>query len=457
MPRTVDETQRPVPAAFPARVVRCLSAPADIASLAVFRIVFGLLMFADMVSYLAKGWVSALFIEPEFFFTFPGFDWVKPWPGHGMEIEFWMLAAAALFIALGLFHRIAAVVFFLGITHVFLCEASEYLNHLYLICVLAFLLIFVPVHRAWSMDAWRNPAIRTHTLPACWLWLIRAQVGIPYFFGGIAKLNDDWLHGEPLRMWLAKRTDFPVIGRWFTEEWMVFLFSYSGLLLDLAFVPLLLWKRTRLAAYILVLCFNGMNSLLFNIGIFPWMMIGASLLFFPPDWPRFGRKPRNADAAPVAGSTTAALVFCAVFLTIQLLMPLRHWLYPGDVAWTEEGHYFSWRMKLRDKQAETSFVVTDPANGQSWEIEPGDFLTDRQKFRMNGHPDLIHQFALHVADQYLREYGMNVEVRVKSLASLNGRPPAVLIDPTCDLAKEPRGFGLRKWITPGPGVRPTSP
>lgn len=448
MPRTVDETQRPVPAAFPARVVRCLSAPADIASLAVFRIVFGLLMFADMVSYLAKGWVSALFIEPKFFFTFPGFDWVKPWPGHGMEIEFWILAAAALFIALGLFHRIAAVVFFLGITHVFFCEASEYLNHLYLICVLAFLLIFVPAHRAWSMDAWRNPEIRTQTLPACWLWLMRAQIGIPYFFGGIAKLNADWLHGEPLRMWLAKRTDFPVIGRWFTEEWIVYLFSYSGLLLDLAFVPLLLWKRTRLAAYVLVLCFNGMNSLLFNIGIFPWMMIGASLLFFPPDWPRFGRRSRNANT--VAGSTTAALVFCSLFLTIQLLMPLRHWLYPGDVAWTEEGHYFSWRMKLRDKQAETSFVVTDPSNGQSWEIEPGDFLTNRQKFRMNGHPDLIHQFALHVADQYRREYGMNVEVRVKSLASLNGRPPAVLIDPTCDLAKQPHGLGLRTWITPHP-------
>lgn len=455
MPRETPASHPP--AAFLPRAARWLSAPVDIASLACFRIVFGVLMGADVISYFRNGWVKSLFIEPKFYFTFPGFDWVRPWPADGMFIEFGVMGIAAAFIALGLFHRIAAAVFFLGVTHVFLCEASEYLNHLYLICLIAFLLIFVPAHRAWSLDAWRNPSLRSQTVPACWLWLMRAQIGIPYFFGGIAKLNADWLHGEPLRLWLAKRSDFPLIGRWFTEDWMVYLFSYSGLILDLAFVPLLLWKRTRLAAYLLVLCFNGMNSLLFNIGIFPWMMIGASLLFFPPDWPRFRRKP---DAAPsphpvsVSG-TKPALVFCAVFLTIQLLMPLRHWLYPGDVAWTEEGHYFSWRMKLRDKQADTSFVITDPAHGHTWEIEPGDFLTDRQKFRMNGHPDLIHQFALHVADQYRREYGMRVEVRVKSSASLNGRPPAVLIDPTCDLAKQPRGFGLRKWITPAPGIRPS--
>lgn len=450
MARTVDEP-KPPSSGFPAWVVRHLTAPADIASLAVFRIVFGLLMFADVITYLTRGWVSALFIEPKFYFTFPGFDWVKPWPGNGMEIEFWIMGAAALFIALGLFHRIAALLFFLGVTHVFLCEASEYLNHLYLICIIAFLLIIVPAHRAWSMDAWRNPAIRTNTLPACWLWLMRAQIGIPYFFGGIAKLNADWLRGEPLRMWLANRTDFPVIGQWFTEDWMVYLFSYAGLILDLAFVPLLLWKRTRLAAYLLVLCFNGMNSMLFNIGIFPWMMIGASLLFFPPDWPRFGRKPKASDAPDAVGRTTPALVFCAVFLNIQLLMPLRHWLYPGDVAWTEEGHYFSWRMKLRDKQAETSFAITDPASGHSWEIEPGEFLTERQKFRMNGHPDLIHQFALHLAEEYRREYGMAVEVRAKSSASLNGRVPAMLLDPECDLAREARGFRPKTWIWRSPG------
>ena len=403
------------------RAARELSAPVDIASLACFRIVFGGLMLLEVAVYLKKGWVQSLFIDPKFHFTFPGFDWVKPWPGHGMVIEFWVMAAASLCMALGLFHRVAAAVFFIGITHVFLCESAEYLNHLYLICLIAFLMIFVPAHRAWSVDAWRKPSIRWNTVPAC-------------------RLNPASLRGDPLRMWLAKRTDFPVIGRWFTEDWMVYAFSYSGLVLDLAIVPLLLWKRTRLAAYLLVLCFNGMNAMLFNIGIFPWMMIGASLLFFPPEWPRFGRKPKGDPGRSPP-----------VFLAVQLLIPLRHWLYPGDVAWTEEGHYFSWRMKLRDKQAETSFAITDPASRHSWEIEPGEFLTERQKFRMNGHPDLIHQFALHLAGEYRREYGMDVEVRAKSSASLNGREPAMLLDPECDLAREARGFRPKTWIRPSPG------
>lgn len=33
----------------------------------------------------------------------------------------------------------------------------------------------------------------------------------------------------------------------------------------------------------------------------------------------------------------------------QILYPLRHHLYPGDVTWNELGHRYSWRMKLRDK------------------------------------------------------------------------------------------------------------
>ena len=76
---------------------------------------------------------------------------------------------------------------------------------------------------------------------------------------------------------------------------MVYLFSYGGLLLDLFAVPLLLWPRTRNLTYAVTLGFHLMNAQLFNIGMFPWFMICATLLFFPPDWPRRVRPP------PVAG------------------------------------------------------------------------------------------------------------------------------------------------------------
>jgi vitamin K-dependent gamma-carboxylase len=431
------------------RLLEAARSPVDGASLAVFRLAFGLLMFFEAVVYLKKGLVRGLFIEPHFHFTYLGFDWVKPWPGNGMFVHFVVLAVAGLLVAAGLFYRIAAVVLFLALSHVFLIDAAEYLNHLYLICLIAFLMIFLPAHRLWSLDALRRPAIASGTMPACWLWLMRMQVGIPYFFGGLAKLNGDWLRGEPLGMWLAKRAEFPWIGPWLTEKWVAYFFSYSGLIFDLAFVPLLMWKRTRLAAYVVVVCFNAMNGWLFDIGVFPWMMAAASLLFFPPDWPRFGRKGTLREkSGPLPPVSKPVLAGMAVYLALQVLLPFRHWLYPGDVAWTEEGHLYSWRMKLRDKQSgELAFRVRDLQSGHGWEIEPGDFLTDRQKFRMPGQPDLIHQFAIHLAEEYRKEYGMEVAVSVDTKVSLNGREPTVLIDPGVDLAKEPRNLWHKPWVT----------
>ncbi|MEK7954262.1 HTTM domain-containing protein [Luteolibacter soli] len=435
------------------RLLDAARKPVDGASLAVFRMAFGLLMFFEAVVYLKKGYVRALYIEPKFHFTYLGFDWVRPWLGDGMTVHFVVMALAALLVAAGLFYRMAAVVLFLALSQVFLIDAAEYLNHLYLICLIAFLMIFLPAHRMWSIDALRRPSIASSTVSACWLWLMRIQVGVPYFFGGIAKLNADWLRGEPLGMWLAKRGDFPWIGPWLGEKWVAYFFSYSGLFLDLAFVPLLMWKRTRLPAYGLVLCFNAMNGWLFDIGVFPWMMAAASLLFFPPEWPRFGRKGKGREQVDgLAGASKPVLAGIAVYLALQVFLPFRHWLYPGDVAWTEEGHLYSWRMKLRDKQPENmAFRVRDVQGGHEWEIEPGDFLTARQKLRMPGQPDLIHQFAIHVAEEYRKEYGMEVAVTVDARVSLNGRPSAVLIDPKVDLAKEPRNLWHKSWITLAPG------
>jgi hypothetical protein len=443
------------PPSLLARLAAALSHPVDAASLAVFRMAFGVLMFFESVIYLKRGWVRELYIEPAFHFTYPGFGWVRPWPGEGMTIAFIAMAVGSLMLAFGWFYRAAAVLVFVVVAQMFLIDAAEYLNHLYLIALIAFLLIFAPAQRIWSMDAVKRAGPRDATIPRAWVWLLRIQIGIPYFYGGIAKLNGDWLRGEPLRMWLARRADFPWIGKWLTDEWVVRLFSHGGLVLDLAFVPLLLWKRTRVAAYLLVLGFNGMNAWLFDIGIFPWMMMAASLVFFPPDWPRFGRRfgRRVAGASDPRRERLAAplLAGMAVWVALQLLLPLRHWLYPGDVAWTEEGHRFSWRMKLRDKESERlSFSVRDPASGREWGIEPGDFLTQRQKRRMAGQPDLIHQFALHVAEEYRREHGMSVEVRADAVLRLNGGPPGRMIDPATDLAAQGRDLRPKSWILPRP-------
>ncbi|MDB6116349.1 MAG: Vitamin k-dependent gamma-carboxylase, partial [Verrucomicrobiaceae bacterium] len=260
------------------RLHRFLFAPVDIGCLVFVRIVFGAAMLWEVCRYFVGDWISHDFIEPVMHFTYFGFDWVRPWPGVGMYIHFAVLGIAALCVLLGLFYRVAATVFFLGFTYVFLLDEALYLNHFYLVCLLSFLLIFVPAERAFSLDARRRPQIRTKVAPAWAMWLLRAQIGIAYFFGGIAKLNADWFQGEPLRAWLTERTDFPVIGQFFHEEWMVYMFVIGGVLLDLLVVPLMLWKPTRLLAFLAATSFHLLNARLFNIGVFPWLMLAATVV-----------------------------------------------------------------------------------------------------------------------------------------------------------------------------------
>ena len=51
---------------------------AEAAPLAVFRILFGTLMFISLLRFYANGWIEKLYLEPSFFFSYTGFEWIKP-------------------------------------------------------------------------------------------------------------------------------------------------------------------------------------------------------------------------------------------------------------------------------------------------------------------------------------------------------------------------------------------
>ena len=138
----------------------------------------------------------------------------------------------------------------------------------------------------------------------------------------------------------------------------------------------------------------------------------------------------------------------AGWVAVQLLVPLRHLLYPGNVSWTEEGHRFAWHMKLRDKEARARFTVTDPADGHDLGGPPARYLTRIQTSKMAGQPDMILQFAHYIAEEARREGRPGVQVRAEVTASLNGREPQVLIDPQVDLAATPRNLRHAPWIVP---------
>lgn len=445
-------------------------APVDISWLVFFRIIFGFVMLVEVIRYFAYDWVE-IFNASDFRLGYYAFEWVRPWPHPGMHIHFAALGLAAVCIAVGFCYRFMTVLFFIGFTHVFLLDETRYLNHFYLICLISLLIIFLPAHRAWSVDAWLRPAIRSGVTPAWTLWLMRAQIGLPYIFGGIAKLSSDWLHGEPMRMWLAQRAHMPVIGPHVQEEWLVYFFVIGGLLLDLFIVPCLLWRRTRVLAFCAVASFHLLNSQLFRIGIFPWLMLGATFIFFPPDaisrlLRRVGISSPAVAAAPGAAPHAAVpwwrprtwvMGTVAVYLAVQVLVPLRHFLYPGNVHWTEEGHRFSWHMKLRTKSGDTLYDLASPATGRTWLVDPMEHLSDSAYEKMTTHPDMILQYAHYLARQKRGEGYPDIEVRARTMVSLNGRPPRPLVDPHVDLAQEPRTLSHAHWILPLDEPLPRTP
>ena len=437
----------------------------DAASLAVFRIVFGLVGVFIVVRFFAYGWVGELYIEPAHHFTYPGFGWVKPWPAWGMYVHFAALGLLALGIAVGYRYRLCAILFFFGFTYVELLDKTAYLNHYYWVALINLLMVFLPLNRSLSLDVWLKSRSLSEAAPSGALWLLRGQVVAVYVFAGIAKLNADWLlEAQPIRIWLQDHTGLPLVGSILGEAWTAYAFSWAGALFDLTIVGWLMWERTRPVAYIVLVVFHLMTYLLFpEIGVFPWLMMGASLLFFPPDWPRrlvskMRRQPAVAvtkspastgDRAARQSRTTAVVIFAvAVYITAQLALPLRHLAYAGNVRWNEEGYRFAWRVLLTEKVGMVEYRVYDPVTGNRWRAWPEDYLTPIQTERMATQPDMILETAHIIARDFAARGHDSVQVFADVFISMNGRANSRLVDPDVDLAAVNNGFVPKRWLLP---------
>lgn len=435
-----------------------LQAPTSILPLIVLRIAFGLLMFVGTIRFMANGWIAEFYLQPAFHFTYYGFGWIKPLPGIWLYGVYGVLALAALGIALGAFYRVSTVLFWLLFTYTELLDKTYYLNHYYFISLLGLLLILLPLQQWAAVDSWRRPAIAAATVPHWCLWVVRLQLGLVYCFAGVAKLKADWLlDAMPLRIWLAANSDFPLIGSLFATVWLPYLMSWSGALYDLSIPFFLLQRRTRPWAYLAVIGFHVMTGLLFPIGLFPAIMIGCTLVFFTAeDWARLGwRLPPPPAPLNVGAPLTAQPWWGKVrtgglclFFLLQLLVPLRHWLYPGNVLWTEEGYRFAWNVMLAEKTGHVTFTVVEPASGREMTVFPSDYLTYQQEKQMSFQPDMILEFAHYLAQQCQAQGLHDVAVYAEAYVSLNGRPSRLLIDPTVDLVKETNSLLPKPWILP---------
>ena len=445
-----------------------LADPVDGASLVVFRVLFGLLMFGGSVRFLWNGWVDRFFVRPEFFFQYWGFSWVEVLSPDLMHAAFIGLALLSLLIALGLFYRVATVMFFLLFTYVELIDVTNYLNHYYLVSLFSFLLMFTPLHRKWSLDAKLWKSVREKSIPTSALWALRFQVAVVYVFAGLAKCTSDWLlHAQPMSIWLSARTETPLIGGILDETWVAFAMSWTGCLYDLTIPLWLSLRRTRPYAFVVLLGFHFMTQVFFAIGLFPLIMTIGATLFFAPEWPRrWLRFASNQRARVMASSakphrvatgrmklTALGLVF---FAFLQIALPLRSLAYGGNVLWHEQGMRWSWRVMCREKNGSITYRVRRRGTNEDRYVYPSRYLTPHQEREMSGQPDLILQLAHHIRnDLEDRGYG-DLEVRVDALVSLNGRRAENLIDPEVDLTTVLDSVSRAEWILPAPQGPPLS-
>lgn len=433
----------------------------SIAPLATFRALFGLVMLISITRFVVNGWIDQLYLEPEFFFTYPGFGWIQP-PGQvGMYALFALMAIGAAGIMLGWRYRFTSIIFFCTFTYVELIDKTNYLNHYYFVSIIAFLLMLVPAHRHFSLDVRRKSEIEILNVPMWMVAIFKVQLGLVYLFAGLAKINPDWLlRAMPLKIWLAGKTNIPVIGTLFNYTWTAYVFSWAGMLYDLCVPFLLMTKRWRPFAYVAVVTFHLLTALLFKIGMFPFIMILSTLIFFPASFherliARFNHlfkwvgRPHPVSAKSRPGtqlliSRILPTVLAAHFI-IQIAVPLRHIFYPGDLFWTEEGYRFSWRVMLMEKAGTAQFTVTD-TYGKFEVVDNLDFLTPYQEKMMSTQPDMIVQFAHHLVSTYAERGFTQPEVRVNAQVTLNGRRSTALIDPFTNLAEVNYKPGHNPWI-----------
>lgn len=446
--------------------LKSLNTPVDNSPLIFFRLVFGLLIFLESAGAIFTGWVKRVFIVPDFTFTFIGFEWLTPLPGYGMYYYYALMSIFGLMVMVGLYYRFALSAFTLMWTATYLMQKTSYNNHYYLLILLCLIMLVLPAHRYLSFDAKRDKNRASLSCPKWCFVLIMVQLGIVYTFAAIAKLNPDWVVGMPIKLWFKAKETYPVIGPLLQGEWVAYAVAYGGILFDFLIIPSMLWKRTRVLGLIASFCFHLFNSIVFQIGIFPYLMLAALVFFFDPEKVRaifFKKKPpfqaMASSNAPFlwefdALSKPLFKTLVGLYLITQLYLPLRHLFYQGNVNWTEEGHRMAWRMMLRSKHGNIYFTVKIPTADKEDKEEivyPFDYLEGKQATRVATSPDLVWQFCQYLKEIYAEKGYENIAIYAHSSVSLNGGSSSSLIKPDVNLAEVKwERFKHASWITLSP-------
>ncbi len=411
------------------------------AQLVVFRFLFGLLMLIESWGAIGTGWVYRAFVLPRVTFPIFSFGWPQPLPGYWMYGYFITMGLTAAGVMLGWRYRLTSTALAIMWTGAYLFQKTHYNNHYYLAVMFCWAMVLLPADRRASLDARRTD----HREQWCPKWIVTAfklQVLIVFVYAAIAKVYPGWWSGDYIGVVFGAKTHYPVIGPLLGQRWFQMFITYSGIFFDALVIPALWWRPTRLLALVGLVIFNVFNSVVFQIGIFPYLVLALAAFFFTPQtveywfrWlPGLGTGPTTEQPAPPMHPALRAVL--VGFFALQVLLPVRHYLIPGDVAWTEEGHRLSWRMMMHTKSGNLRLVARDPATDRTWVIDQSKWLTPKQRTRVATKPEFLYQLVQILKADFARQGLENVEIYAeRSRVSLNGSPASPLYDPEVDLTK----------------------
>lgn len=424
--------------------------PIDNAPLIIFRIFFGFLLAAETFGAILTGWVKKNFIDPKFTFSHIGMEWLQPLPGYGMYFYFATMGVLGVLVMIGWKYRWSLGAYTVLWTISYWMQKTSYNNHYYMLILVCLIMIFLPANRYASLDAKKNPSIKSLSMPKWCSWVMILQVAIVYFFATVAKFYPDWLDGTFTKNLLANKSPYPFVQEIFNQKWFYLFIAYMGILFDGLIVPMLLWKRTRTLAFVASLVFHLFNAVTLQIGIFPFFALSFAVFFYPPEKIRkifFKKKPElDLEKEPVDEKKSVLLYFFLPYFVIQILLPVRHWFIKGDVLWTEEGHRLSWRMMLRSRSGYSSFRIYDKKTNHRIFYDFNSELTQKQLNMIGEKPDAIWQLAQRIKKEYAQK-GIDVSVFVDCNVSINRKPYLKLINPDVDLAQaEWNYFSHNDWI-----------
>lgn len=439
------------------RIRTYLRTRVNIAPLVIFRIAFGTLMFISICRFMMKGWIYTMYIQPKMHFPYYGFEWVKALPPVGMYLVFAGLLLTSLGILTGLFYRLSALLFFVMFTYVELIDKTNYLNHYYFVSLVSFMMIFMPCGRRFSLDNKLFKNVEENEAPRFFVFILQLQLFFVYFFAGIAKINHDWLlEAQPLRTWLPAFSHFYLVGDLMEKSWVAYVFCWFGCIYDLLIGFLLFNRRTVNIAYVFVVIFHGMTALFFNIGMFPYIMMTITIIFFKEEFHIklldflkniFGYRDYYSSLSPGISSSRSILVLFCIYFVIQVFLPFRYLLYNGRLFWTEQGYRFSWRVMLMEKAGTAFFYVQDQATGKETIVDNKEYLTYMQEKMMATQPDMMVDYARFLKQEFIRKGYTNPLIKAQSYVTVNGSGSREFIDPSVDLSAQSNSFLEDKsWV-----------